>query len=161
MVDRLAREGPNGKESKTTVHLDATGHQTSDDQLELPLEGRGEALSRERSGEVVAATYGDARSGIDGGSGVMEQIIERGNLMRALKRVQRNQGSPGVDGRTVEDLPADLKRDWLVIREQLLSGRYQPSAVSPGVRRGASNAPGLTKIALADYNPALFRAAAI
>ena len=128
-MDRLAREGPNGKESKTTVHLDATGHQTSDDQLELPLEGRGEALSRERSGEVVAATYGDARSGIDGGSGVMEQIIERGNLMRALKRVQRNQGSPGVDGRTVEDLPADLKRDWLVIREQLLSGRYQPSAV--------------------------------
>src|ERR1700686_1896710 len=112
------REGPNRQESETTMHLDRTGHQNSVEQMELPLEDRGEAPSAERSGEAVSATQGDERSGPDGGSGLMEQII-----------VQRNQGSPGVDGRTVEDLPADLKRDWPVIREQLLSGRYQPSAV--------------------------------
>jgi len=50
-------------------------------------------------------------------------------LLRALKRVQRNQGSPGVDGLTVEEFPAYLREHWRVIREQLLAGRYQPSAV--------------------------------
>lgn len=111
------------------MHLDKAGHQTSDDQLELPLEGRGEAPRRERSGEVVSARQGNERSGIDGHSGLLERIIERGNLVRALKRVQRNHGSPGVDGLTVEELPAYLKQHWSVIREQLLTDRYQPSAV--------------------------------
>jgi group II intron reverse transcriptase/maturase len=59
----------------------------------------------------------------------MEQIVEGGNLRRALKRVQQNEGSPGVDGRTVDDLPDDLRAHWRTIREQLLSGRYQPSVV--------------------------------
>jgi group II intron reverse transcriptase/maturase len=111
------------------MDLDATTHQMSNEQFELPLEGRGEAPRGTRSGETVSAMQGDERSGSNGHSALLEQIIERGNLVRALKRVQRNQGSPGVDGRTVEDLPADLKRDWPVIREQLLSGHYQPSAV--------------------------------
>lgn len=128
-VDRLAREGPNGKESETTVRFDVTGHQKSDDQLELPLEDRGEAPRAERSGEVVSAIQGNERSGTDGRSSLMEQVVERGNLVRALKRVQRNQGSPGVDGRTVEELPTLLKQHWPAIREQLLTGRYQPSAV--------------------------------
>jgi len=98
----------------------------SNDQLELPLEGRGEAPRRERSGEATAAVRRDERSGTDD---LMERIVERGNLVRALKRVRANQGSPGVDGRTVDDLVADLREHWPVIREQLLTGRYQPSAV--------------------------------
>jgi len=109
-MGRLMREGPNGEESETTVHLDTTGHQMFDDQLELPLEGRGEAPRGERSGEVVSATQGDERSGIDGHSGLLERIIVRRNMVRALKHVQRNQGSPGVDGLTVEELPAYLKQ---------------------------------------------------
>jgi group II intron reverse transcriptase/maturase len=50
-------------------------------------------------------------------------------LLRALKRVQQNQGSPGVDGVTVEELPAYLREHWPAIREQLLTGGYQPSVV--------------------------------
>jgi group II intron reverse transcriptase/maturase len=46
-----------------------------------------------------------------------------------LKRVQQNEGSPGVDGLTVEELPAYLKHHWSTIREQLLTGHYQPNAV--------------------------------
>jgi group II intron reverse transcriptase/maturase len=60
----------------------------------------------------------------------MERIVERGNLERALKRVQRKKrSSPGVDGRTVSDLPDDLRATWPAIREQLLTGRYPPTVV--------------------------------
>jgi group II intron reverse transcriptase/maturase len=59
----------------------------------------------------------------------MERVVEGGNLRRALKRVQQNEGSPGADGLTVEELPAYLRQHWSVIREQLLTGRYQPSVV--------------------------------
>jgi RNA-directed DNA polymerase len=39
--------------------------------------------------------------------------------------VKANEGSPGIDGMTVEQLPGHLKEHWPVIREQLLSGTYQ------------------------------------
>jgi RNA-directed DNA polymerase len=109
------------------VFYDEAMHQMSNEQFELPLVGRGEAPRGKRSGEAESAGTGTERSGLDGLT--MERVVEGGNLRRALKRVQRNQGSPGVDGRTVTDLPEDLKRDWPALREQLLTGRYQPSAV--------------------------------
>ena len=104
-------------------------HQPSNDQFELPLDTQGEAPRAQWSGEVVAASHGTEHSGHDDRLDLLEQIIERENLVRALQRVRRNQGSPGVDGRTVEALPAYLKQHWPAIREQLLRGRYQPSAV--------------------------------
>ena len=59
----------------------------------------------------------------------MESICQRENLWQALKRVKRNGGSPGIDGMTVDELPGYLKQHWLEIREQLLSGTYQPQPV--------------------------------
>ncbi len=103
-------------------------HQPSNEQFELWLSERGAAPIAQRSGEVVAARHGIERSGPDDVQ-LMEQIIGRENLVRALHRVQRNQGSPGVDGLTVEELPASLKQHWVAIREQLLAGTYQPSVV--------------------------------
>jgi RNA-directed DNA polymerase len=35
---------------------------------------------------------------------LMEQVVERENLIRAWKRVRANKGSPGIDGMTVDDL---------------------------------------------------------
>ena len=43
--------------------------------------------------------------------------------------MRRNKGSPGVDGRTVAELEPYLRENWGAIREQLLAGSYQPSAV--------------------------------
>jgi RNA-directed DNA polymerase len=60
---------------------------------------------------------------------LMEQVCERENCLQALKRVKSNKGSAGIDGMTVEQLPAYLKEHWLVIRTQLLSGTYKPSPV--------------------------------
>ena len=98
------------------------------DQMELPLETQGESPSGTRSGEATSAGHGAERSGLDTLQ-LMERIVEGGNLRRALKRVQRNKGSPGVDGLTVEALPNYLRDHWPTIREQLLTGRYQPNAV--------------------------------
>jgi RNA-directed DNA polymerase len=60
---------------------------------------------------------------------LMEEVCQRDNLWKALKRVQANRGSPGVDGMTVKQLPGYLKRHWPKIREQLLQGTYRPQPV--------------------------------
>jgi group II intron reverse transcriptase/maturase len=59
----------------------------------------------------------------------MEWVVERGNVQVALKRVRQNQGSPGVDGMTVDELPTYLAENWEGIRAQLLEGTYQPKPV--------------------------------
>ena len=78
-------------------------------QLELPLGRTGEARRDQRSGEARTATSGNERSGDDR---LMEQVVERGNVKAALKRVRQNQGSPGVDGMTVDELPTYLAEAW-------------------------------------------------
>jgi group II intron reverse transcriptase/maturase len=95
-------------------------------ELELPAEKRGEASTEGRSEEAPTATHEDERSGT---GGLMEEVCKRENLQAALKRVRRNKGSPGVDGMTVDELPAYLRTNWLRLREQLLAGTYQPAQV--------------------------------
>jgi RNA-directed DNA polymerase len=60
---------------------------------------------------------------------MMEEVCQRENLLEALQRVRANQGSPGVDGMTLDELPDYLREHWPVLREQLLSGTYQPQPV--------------------------------
>ncbi len=96
------------------------------DQIELPLEGRGEAPRGQRSDEATSTAQGPERSGANDW---MAQVVERSNLTRALKRVRQNKGSAGMDGMTVDELVPYLRDHWPAIREQLLTGRYQPSAV--------------------------------
>jgi RNA-directed DNA polymerase len=60
---------------------------------------------------------------------LMEEVCERENLKEALQRVKANKGSAGVDGMTVRQLADYLKQHWPAIRDQLLSGTYQPQAV--------------------------------
>src|SRR6202158_2699641 len=59
----------------------------------------------------------------------MEEVCERENLKAALQRVKANKGSPGVDGMTVIGIKDHLKQHWPAIREQLLSGTYEPKPV--------------------------------
>lgn len=59
----------------------------------------------------------------------MEEVVDRDNVVRALKRVKRNKGSPGIDGVKVEELSGHLAEHWESIREQLLAGDYQPKPV--------------------------------
>jgi RNA-directed DNA polymerase len=99
-------------------------------QLELAFqwEAKGEALSARVGGtETFVAKRGDESP--EASEGLMGEVCERGNLEQALKRVQANKGSSGVDGMTVGELPEYLKEHWPSIREQLLSGTYKPLPV--------------------------------
>jgi RNA-directed DNA polymerase len=60
---------------------------------------------------------------------LMEAVCKRENLWKALKQVQANKGSAGMDGMAVKQLPAYLAQQWPVIREQLLQGTYHPQPV--------------------------------
>ena len=93
----------------------------SDQQLRLSLKG----VAPED--ELVAGKRGDpTQSAI---SPLMARVLERENLVRALKQVKRNHGAPGIDGMTVEALPAYLKQHWPALREQLVTGHYRPQPV--------------------------------
>lgn len=107
------------------VSLDNASPQMSG-QLELPLGGKGEALMAGRSGEAASASDGTRHLGV---CGLMERVVDAANLRAALKRVRRNKGSPGVDGMTVDGLVEHLKVAWPDLREQLLTGSYQPQPV--------------------------------
>jgi len=60
---------------------------------------------------------------------VMDEILDKENLDKALKRVIRNKGGPGVDGMTVKELPAHLESSWPNIERQIRDMRYNPAPV--------------------------------
>ena len=60
---------------------------------------------------------------------MMEAVVERGNMLRAYKRVVCNKGAAGADGMTVDELKPFLQKEWARIREQLLSNGYVPQPV--------------------------------
>ncbi len=97
-------------------------------ELGLGRGATGEARSApSREAESCAARPDIERPAATGPS--MEAIVERENLRKALKRVKRNKGAPGLDGTSVEDLVPYLKEHWPTIRTQLLDGSYQPQPV--------------------------------
>ncbi len=60
---------------------------------------------------------------------LMESICERSNMKRAVKRVVKNKGAPGMDGMTVRQVKRYLWRHWDKIEKALLDGTYQPMPV--------------------------------
>ena len=93
--------------------------------LQLPLafmtEGRGETPDACQEGtESLTAKRGPENLATS--EPLMEEVCERGNLERAWQQVRSNQGSPGVDGRTIDETRDYLREHWPTIREQLLNG---------------------------------------
>lgn len=107
-----------------------TGKRQKTTQLRLafPEESRGEAPTASGGGTEPVMASRETESPAET-ERLMEEVCQRENLIRALKRVQGNLGGPGVDGMTVEELPGHLREHWPVIRGQLLSGTYKPQPV--------------------------------
>jgi RNA-directed DNA polymerase len=106
----------NGKRRKNQVEL-AFMEESRDEFPMAPMQGT-EPFAAKRETESQAST-----------EKLMEEVCQRENLWKALKRVQANKGSPGVDAMTVDELPGYLKEQWPAIREQLLNGAYEPKPV--------------------------------
>jgi len=60
---------------------------------------------------------------------LMEEVVSRQNMLKALRRVEKNKGVPGVDNLTVGNLKSYLSQNWLSIRSKLLKGDYKPQPV--------------------------------
>lgn len=92
-----------------------------DDQAVNPAE----ALVEQRD---HPAHVGDAAQPARGDE-LWETVFSRDNVLRALQRVERNRGAPGVDGRTVAELRPWLRTNWRTVRKQLDDGTYRPAPV--------------------------------
>src|ERR1700747_3829642 len=113
------------------------------DQLELSLssEARGGARSCVAGGMEARAAKACLESPAVAGPS-MESVVEGENLKQALSQVKRNKGAAGIDGMSVDELAAYLKKHWPMIRAQLLEGTYKPQSVRRGgVTKGPGGAP--------------------
>ena len=45
-------------------------------------------------------------------STLLEQVVERDNMVRSYRRVKRNRGSAGIDSMTVAELHGFLQSNW-------------------------------------------------
>ena len=89
----------------------------------------GSGRNRREYGEGASSVTAMTGSFGPKSSKLMEAVVERGNMMRALRQVVGNKGSAGVDGMPVEALKPYLKEQWPRIKEALLEGRYEPQPV--------------------------------
>ncbi|MGB7589869.1 MAG: group II intron reverse transcriptase/maturase [Terriglobia bacterium] len=110
--------------------MSLTDDQQQNIQMELDFSSALTGAARGVAGEETESS--GATSGLESPAKtdrLMEEVCERENLREALRQVKANKGSSGVDGMTVVTLSDYLKRHWPAIREQLLSGTYEPKPV--------------------------------
>ena len=60
---------------------------------------------------------------------MLEQIMDRRNIEKALLQVERNKGVGGVDGMQTDELRDYLNTHYQGLRQSILAGTYQPAAV--------------------------------
>src|SRR5512139_1625847 len=102
----------------------------ADRRAEMPEDSRkvpgGTREKKERERQASTAVKEKTQPGA---KVLMEEVLRRENMLRALRRVRSNKGAPGVDGMTLEELVSYLKENWPRIREELLRGAYRPAPV--------------------------------
>jgi RNA-directed DNA polymerase len=60
---------------------------------------------------------------------MLEEILDRRNIEKALEQVISNKGAGGVDGMQTDELRAYLNTNWQSLRAKILEGSYEPSPV--------------------------------
>jgi RNA-directed DNA polymerase len=82
---------------------------------------------RPRQVEMFVASQTAERLGAS--DRLLEMILERRNMFRALNQVRANKGAPGIDKMSVKKIGGYLRRHWPKIKEALLNGQYSPLPV--------------------------------
>src|SRR5438132_4895669 len=103
-------------------------NQPEQGELAFPVESRSDAPKPAVQGTETLVAKRKSES-LAGTERLMEEECELGNCELALRRDKANKGRPGVVGRSVDELPEDLKQHGLKVGEQLRNGTYQPQPV--------------------------------
>jgi RNA-directed DNA polymerase len=90
-----------------------------------------EVVNTPGSGEVPKSESTRTKKAIqeDRDDQLMEKVLSKENLAKALRRVEINKGAAGIDGMELESLRPFLKENWQAIKEELFNGTYKPQAV--------------------------------
>jgi len=99
------------------------------DQAGMAGTGRNPGAAAARA-EADVATRARTKAGVMT-TGLMEAVVERGNLMLAYQRVVANKGAAGVDQLTVTELKDHLQRNCPVC-PTLATVRHSPCAIKVG-----------------------------
>jgi RNA-directed DNA polymerase len=102
--------------------------QKNQEQLAFGFVGGSECPSDEKKGTEAPMAKRETEDRA-GSQRMMKEVCKRENRREALQRVRANQGSPGIDGMTVDAVPEYLEQHGPTRREQLLSGTYEPKPV--------------------------------
>jgi RNA-directed DNA polymerase len=96
-------------------------------QLKLYSENPGPRAKTDTSSEdFIASRLSESPTGQ---IRLIESICERSNMRRAIRRVIKNKGAPGVDGMTVKEINKYYKQHRDKIEKALLEGTYMPMPV--------------------------------
>jgi RNA-directed DNA polymerase len=106
--------------------MDETQQKT---QLKLTFTAERKGEARTPAGQGAESSTAESVTERPATERLMEEVCERENANRALRKVRSNGGSPGIDGMTVDRLRDHLIHQWPGIKEQLLQGTYKPSPV--------------------------------
>lgn len=60
---------------------------------------------------------------------MLEQILDRRNIEKALVQIERNKGAAGIDGMAYSELRSYITTQWQTLRQRILEGSYKPSPV--------------------------------
>lgn len=112
---------------------------TASKQMENPQRSSGTAdnpqgnVARADAGRSASATSAvpkprDKRGNIPSAM-TMEKVADLGNLLRAFGHVARNQGAPGPDGQSINDVREHLREILPELHRGLLDGSYRPGDI--------------------------------
>ena len=60
---------------------------------------------------------------------LIDRVVDKYNMERAIEKVGKNKGAPGVDGMTVDELEEHMQTYGSAIVRKLKDSTYQPQPV--------------------------------
>lgn len=95
------------------------------EQMSLEIDTAVTRRDNDRNAYIAKALMEDSSGKVR----LMDSICERQNMLNALKRVESNDGAPGIDGMKCSQLRGFIKRTWLKSKEAVYDGTYKPLPV--------------------------------
>lgn len=111
--------------SKKLQRKQKTQHRDQVVEVEVELQGK----SKVQSNFMVLPNRESVNDETFDTSMLLEEVLERNNMLLALKRVISNKGSHGVDGMKIDELREHIKKHWDTIKAKILESKYNPSPV--------------------------------